>query len=132
VLCVSKETDDVHYGRNIALECSGTGCWRRLQYNSRGVEKNCIMKRFIFICTPRQVLFQWWNSGSERNEVRVGKRRNAYVSVSGKYEEWRLFGRLGVVDGIEINWFLRKREVWNGIDKSISVAAKIGRLLWRR
>jgi hypothetical protein len=42
-------------------------------------------------------------------EVRMGKRRKAYLSVSGKYEEWRLRGRLGVVDGIEINWFLRKR-----------------------
>jgi hypothetical protein len=36
------------------------------------------------------------------------KRRIAYVCVSGKYEEWRLLGRLGVVDGIEIHWFLRK------------------------
>lgn len=42
----------------------------------------------------------------------MGKRGNAYVSVSGKYEEWRLRGRLGAVDGIEINWFLRK---WNGM-----------------
>ena len=36
------------------------------------------------------------------------KRRNAYVSVSGKYEGWHLLRRLGVGDGMEINWFLRK------------------------
>lgn len=32
--------------------------------------------------------------------------------ICGKYEEWRLLGRLGVVDGTEINGFLRK---WNGV-----------------
>lgn len=27
--------------------------------------------------------------------------------ICGKFEEWRLLGRLGVVDGIEMNGFLR-------------------------
>jgi hypothetical protein len=42
----------------------------------------------------------------------MGKRRNVYVAVSGKYDGRRLLGRLGVADGMEINWFLKK---WNGM-----------------
>jgi hypothetical protein len=42
----------------------------------------------------------------------MGKRRNVYVAVSEKYEGKRLLGRLRVIDGMEINWFLN---TWNGM-----------------
>jgi len=79
---VSKEIGDVHCGKNIALECSGTGCRGRnlgLQYSNRGVKRTCLMKSFLFCLYSSPgiiavIKFRRWE-----HDVRMGKRRNVYV-----------------------------------------------------